>query len=239
MEKDYLIAGLRVRMDSFGRTVEQAMPYLAQTQGEPDIVIRSEDAAKLHEEQPHLDMESCEYLCTGGSFYRQLLLHDGLLIHASAVVMDGYAYLFSAPCGTGKSTHTTMWRKAFGYDRVLMLNDDKPALRLEDGRWYAYGTPWSGKTDQNINIKVPLGGICVLRRGEKNEIKPFSGVQAAFALLDQTTRPKVPHARERLLELVDRLLNKVPVWKLTCTPTEDAAIVSQKAMTEEAKKRFE
>lgn len=237
MERDYLIANLRIRMDTYGRTEAQAEPYLVDTTGDADIIITS-SAEALRAKQPHLSLDDCEYLTTGGSFYRQLLQFDGMMLHSSAVILDGYAYLFSAPCGTGKSTHTTMWREAFGYDRVLMLNDDKPALRLEDGRWYAYGTPWSGKTAQNINVRVPLGGICVLTRGETNEIVPFGGTMAAMAVMEQTARPSDSAGRGRLLELVDSLLNTVPVWKLKCTPTHDAARVSQKAMTEEAKKRF-
>lgn len=237
MEKDYLIAGLRIRMDTWGRTEKQAEPYLTETAGEADIVITSHPEV-LHEKQQHLSLDDCEYLSTGGSFYRQLIGFDGMMLHSSAVVMDGYAYLFSAPCGTGKSTHTTMWRETFGYDKVIMLNDDKPALRLEDGRWYAYGTPWSGKTDQNTNVRVPLGGICVLTRGETNEIVPFGGAQAALAIMEQTARPAGMEGRGRMLELIDSLLNTVSVWKLKCTPTHDAAQVSQKAMSEEAKKRF-
>ena len=237
MERDYLIAGLRVRMDTYGRTAAQAESYLTETAGEADIVITSAPET-LQEQQPHLSLDDCEYLSTGGSFYRQLLQFNGMMLHSSAVVMDGYAYLFSAPCGTGKSTHTTMWRETFGYDRVVMLNDDKPALRREDGRWYAYGTPWSGKTAQNTNIRVPLGGICVLTRGQTNEIVPFGGTQAAFALLEQTARSVTMENRGYLLEMIDSLLSTVPVWKLKCTPTHDAARVSQKAMSEEAKKRF-
>lgn len=236
MEHDYLIAGQRVRMDTFGRTLCQAQPYLTDTVGEPDIIITSEPQS-LKDRQPHLSLDDCEYLCTGGSFYRQLLAHNGLMLHASAVVMDGYAYLFSAPCGTGKSTHTGMWKRAFG-DAVVMLNDDKPALRLENDRWYAYGTPWSGKTAQNVNMRVPLGGICVLTRGEHNEIEPLSGTAAVFSLLDQTVRPRTAEARGKLLELLDVLIAGVPVWKLRCTPTEEAAVVSHEAMSREANKRF-
>ena len=237
MERDYLIAGLRVRMNTWGRTEAQAEPYLTETAGEADIVISSY-AEIFHENHPHLSVDDCEYLTTGGSFYRQLMQFNGMMLHSSAVVMDGYAYMFSAPCGTGKSTHTTMWRQAFGNDRVLMLNDDKPALRLENGQWFAYGTPWSGKTAQNINMRVPVGGICVLTRGETNEIAPFGGTQAALAIMEQTARPGTMEGRGKMLELIDNLLNNVPVWKLKCTPTPDAALVSQKAMSEEAKKRF-
>ena len=236
MEQDYIIAGLRVRMNTFGRTLSQAEPYLTETVGEPDIIIVS-DPQRLKEQQPHLSLDDCEYLCTGGSFYRQLLSHKGLMLHASAVAMDGYAYLFSAPCGTGKSTHTDMWRMAFG-EAVVMLNDDKPALKKEQGRWYAYGTPWSGKTAQNGNMRIPLGGVCMLTRGEQNEIEPYCGATAIFSLLDQTVRPQAANVRGELLELLDDLLSSVPVWKLRCTPTKEAALVSQAAMSEEANKRF-
>lgn len=237
MERDYIIAGLRVRMDTFGRTEVQAAPYQTEISGTPDIVIESH-AQELMDSQPHLTLDDSEYISTGGCFYRQLLKFNALLLHASAVVKDGYAYLFSAPSGTGKSTHTTLWRKTFGYDEVLMLNDDKPALRLEDGRWYAYGTPWSGKTDQNLNLRVPLGGICLINRGQTNSIEPYTGVTAAYELLQQTMRPNSAQVRGQLLELLDNLMVTVPVWRLYCTPTEDAAILSHKAMADEAKRRF-
>ena len=237
MEKDYLIAGLRVRMDTFGRTEEQAEFYATDTVGEPDMII-AHGAEYFQQLYPHLDLDACEYLATGSYFYNRLLKYDAMLLHSSAVVMDGYAYLFSAPCGTGKSTHTSMWRQAFGEERTLMLNDDKPVLRLEDGRWYAYGTPWSGKTSLNLNMRVPVGGVCMLARGQTNEIVPFGGMQALREILEQTARPQLPERRNQLLGLLDKLLNMVPVWKLKCTPTPEAALVSQKAMSEEAKKRF-
>ncbi len=223
-------------MESFGRTLSQAESYQADFSGEPDVVITSHPES-LKERQPHLSLDDCEYLCTGGSFYRQLLNYNGLLLHSSAVVKDGYAFLFSAPCGTGKSTHTTLWREQFG-DAVMMLNDDKPALRKSDGVWYAYGTPWSGKTAQNINMCVPLGGVCVLTRGETNTIVPYSGTKAIFSLLEQTVRPMFGDGRGRLLELLDDLMANVPIWLLKCTPTKDAAILSHEAMLKEAINRF-
>ena len=237
MEKDYLIAGLRVRMDTYGRTEKQAQAYEVEKNGKPDILIHS-DAWYLKEVQPDLEEETCEYIATGVDFFRKLLPFDALMLHSSAVVKDGYAYLFSAPCGTGKSTHTSLWQEAFGAENALILNDDKPILRLEDGHWYAYGSPWSGKTSLNINMRVPVGGICMLNRGESNKIVPHCGARATMELLDQTSRIGNEKYLGKLLELVDKVLADIPVWKLYCTPTVDAAIVSHKAMAEEAKKRF-
>lgn len=226
----YKIAGLTVQMDSFGRTVEQAKPYLCEA-AQPQIVIHS-DWQALQAVQPHLSKDDCEYMYTGSVFYRNLLQHDGFLLHSSAVVVDGKAYLFSAPCGTGKSTHTKLWLQVFG-DRAYILNDDKPALRLEDGVWYAYGTPWSGKHDISANSRVPLAGICFLQRGEKNVIRPFGGSKAVFAFLEQTARPPETALRERLMDLMQKLMETVPVWHLECNMDPEAAVVSYEAMSGE------
>ncbi len=234
---DYRIAGLHVRMDTFGRTLTQARPYAAPIDGEADILIRS-DAARFQVGQPHLSFDSCEYMSTGVSFYRQLLRFNGLLLHSSCVVMDGYAYAFTAHCGTGKSTHTALWLQAFGTDRAYILNDDKPALRFENGVWYAYGTPWSGKTNLNCNRRVPLGGVCVLARGDENRVEPFGGSKVIFALLEQTVRPATREGVSRLLDLLGCLLCEVPLWHMQCTPTVEAAHLAHAVMSREAEARF-
>jgi len=234
MEQYYSITGLTVKMDSFGRTVTQAEPYRTEPAEQADIVIRG-DWKRLQEQQPHLSDEDSEYLVTGGSFYRQLLNFDGMLLHASAVVRHGKAYLFSAPCGTGKSTHTALWCRMF--PDAVILNDDKPALRREEGRWYAYGTPWSGKTDQNQNLRTELAGICLLRRGGENVIRPFGGAKAIHDLLEQTVRPRDPRLLGNLLELLDKLLNEVPVWEMECNMEPDAPRVSYGAMSGERNER--
>ena len=229
MKQYYKIAGLTVEMDSFGKTVEQAEDYLIQTPNAVDIVIRS-DWKTLKEKAPHLSDEDCEYLSSGGNFYLQLINFDGFLIHSSAVVMDGKAYIFTAPCGTGKSTHTSLWIKEFG-NKAFILNDDKPAIRLENGKFVVYGTPWSGKTDKNVNTSADLAGICLLNRGDKNEIQRISGTKAVFGILSQTVRPKNKEYMEKLLELLSNIINDVPVWELHCNMDVEAARVSYNAMS--------
>ena len=228
MVQYYNIAGLTVQMDTFGRTLEQAEPYLCE-EAEPQIVMNA-DWQALQSRQPHLSKDDAEYISTGQFFYNTLLRHSGFLLHSSAVVVDGRAYLFSAASGTGKSTHTQLWLDIFG-DRAYMLNDDKPAIRYEDGAWYAYGTPWSGKYDISTNARVPLAGICFLKRGEVNEIKPFTGSAAAFAFLEQTIRPANAAIRVKLMDLVEQLVKDVPFWQLSCNMGKEAAMVSYRAMS--------
>ena len=237
MLKQYRIAGLTVEMDTFGRAEKQAEAYRAEFAESPQVSL-CVDSESLQKKYPYLTQDEAQYIFTCSQFYEKMLNFDGMLLHASAVVKDGYAFLFSASSGTGKSTHTTLWRQVYGYDRVLMLNDDKPALRRENGRWYAYGTPWSGKTDQNLNMRVPLGGICILERGETNGIVPFGGPTAIYDLLQQTIRPAAPETRLKLLDLLNDLLTDVPVWKLRCNMEQEAARVSHDAMYQAAKEKW-
>lgn len=228
MERFYKIAGLTVQMDTFGRTEKLAEPYLC-PEGPADLVIRS-DREGVQAKNPNISASHCEYLASGASFYQQLMAFDGLLLHAAAVVVDGKAYLFTAPRKTGKSTHVQLWLDAFG-DRALILNEDKPALRLIDGKWYAFGTPWSGKTGRNTNLQVPIGGIAILARAEENSIEAYPGAMALHQLLEQTVRPTDPRMSIRLLELMDSLLRQVRVWKLHCNMDRSAAELAYKTMS--------
>ncbi len=226
--KRYQIADLQVDMDVSGRTWKQAQPYAVEPVGEADMVIDCDVEAYLQKYPGFKTLEIAEYMGTGGMFARQLLQHNGFFLHSSAVILDGKAYLFSAHCGTGKSTHTQKWIRLFG---AQYLNDDKPALRRLDGTWYAYGTPWSGKHDLSTPIGVPLGGIAFLQRGEINSIAPLEPIAAMAQLMPQTIRRLPQEKMDLLLPLVDALLQEVPIWQLTCRNDDEAAHVSRAAMT--------
>ena len=229
MEYTYNIAGLTIAMETFGRTLEQAKPYLVEHDGEVDFRIESAWERCKHL-MPNVDDDLGEYLYSGFDFYKKLLQHGGLMLHSSAVVVDGRAYLFTADSGTGKSTHTGLWLKKFS-DRAYILNDDKPAIRREADGWYAYGTPWSGKHDISRNLRVPLAGIACVNRAVENSIHPFGGLEAIQAIMKQVNRPKGMEFRANLMELLDRLLTEVPVWKLHCNMDISAAEVSYNAMS--------
>ena len=226
---DYCIAGLKVRMDTFGRTAEQAALYVCPVCDTPDILIQSEPE-RVKAAYPRLSDEECEYLASGASFYRQLLDFDGMMLHSSAVVMDGRAYLFTANSGTGKSTHTRLWRQVFG-DRAVMVNDDKPFLKLTETGVLACGSPWSGKHGLDTNITVPLQGICILERGKENQIHRISSEEALPMLLHQSYCPLAPEKRTRFEEQVRFLAETVPLWHMYCNMDPSAAEVSHQAMS--------
>lgn len=228
--KRYRIAGLAIDMEVGGRTLLQAEPYGTPVQGPADMVIQI-DIDRILEMNPGItDRDMAEYLGTGHQFCALLPLHQGFMLHSSAVICDGKAYLFSAPSGTGKSTHTEKWMRLFGAE---YLNDDKPALRFVDDHWMAYGTPWSGKHDISAPRGVALGGIAVLTRGEENAISRLSPAEALPYIMSQTIFRQTRLRMDKQLALLDDLLDRVPVWKLTCRNDDDAALMSHDVMVAE------
>lgn len=172
------------------------------------------------------DTEQPDFYLESLALYRKLcgiLLHeDVLLFHCSALELDGRAYLFTAPSGTGKSTHARLWRQVFGA-RVTMLNDDKPLLRRQlDGSWRVYGTPYSGKENLQTNTSQTVYGIVLLEQAMENRIEPVSSKDAFPRLLAQTYHDaQAPAALLHTMDLVGSLA-QLPVFRLGCTISEQA-----------------
>lgn len=200
------IANLGVDVPELGDLPRRCKPYEADVP--VDITL---DVTQIRPDTwKEASAESNYYLSSGFDFYRQLLRHDGMMLHASAVVVDGYAYLFSGPCGMGKSTHTAMYKKTF--PDAVIINDDKPALRRIDGTWYAFGTPWCGKDGINVNTSAPLGGICFLHRGD-TLLRRITALEAVPQFLKQTGGRNNAQNAQLLLTLLDDLLRNVPVFE--------------------------
>ena len=158
-----------------------------------------------------------------------LVSRDVLMLHGSTVAVDGEAYLFTAPCGTGKSTHTRSWMTVFG-DRAVMVNDDKPFIHVTSSGAVAYGSPWNGKHGLSTNVRVPLKGICLLHRGSENEIHRADPSRIRDLLLHQVHMPDDPVLAQRVIFLADELLKNVALWEMYCNKELDAARVAHAAM---------
>ena len=226
------IADLLVEVSAAGGMSPRCRSYEDQSASTPDIVIT--DKSYVPDNWPALSYEDMCYMESGANFYGHLLSHGGMMLHASAVALGGRAFLFSGPCGRGKSTHTRLWQQEFGANAVV-FNDDKPALRLIDGRWFAYGTPWCGKDGINSNIKVPLSGVCFLERGSSNLIRRLSASEASSRIVGQTMRRfgRV-ESLDLMLGLVDKLVRDIPVYELMCNISAEAAHLSRRVMEADA-----
>ena len=197
--------------------------------GRPEFTITlPEEELRMCEEEAPAPRYVHEYLLSGTKFYFGLIRRHGMLLHSSAVVKDGKAYLFTANSGVGKSTHTGYWLELF--PDAYILNDDKPAIRCFDDGIYVYGTPWSGKHDISRNEKVRLGGIAVVERADSNFIEPMPPASAAVKILSQTVRKIREERMVELLTTLDRVLREVPVYRLGCINDKSAAEVSSRVM---------
>ena len=224
------IADLIVDIPEAGGMAPRCQAYLTTGQAPVDITI-SEDRYKPDRWEGLTCEQTC-YMESGYHFYANLLRFSGMMLHASALEYEGKAYLFSGPSTVGKSTHTRQWQETFG-PGVRVLNDDKPALRLVDGKWYAYGTPWCGKDGINENRKAPLAGICFLKQAEENRIRRLKPVEAVGYICSQTVYNLSKQENiDRMLSCVDALVRDIPVWQLENFPGEAAARLAWETMSD-------
>jgi hypothetical protein len=168
--------------------------------------------------------------------YRQIAerlpMSNIVLFHGSVIAVDGIGYLFTAKSGTGKSTHTRLWREQFG-SRAVMVNDDKPLLKITDSGVIAYGTPWNGKHRLSTNIAVPLNAVCVLTRDKENHIMEILPRDAYLMLLQQTYRPMDGTSMVQTMKLIDGMMKNTRFYRLGCNMESESARVAYEGMNRE------
>lgn len=235
----YEISDLKIEICSFSEKINYKYKnYTVKKNISANIIFDNEKIESVRKNKKNLKKQNTiefygkqispalhEYISTGLAFARALLDYNGFCLHSSAIAVDNQAVLFAAKSGTGKSTHTRLWREYFGEDKAIMINDDKPAIRwMDDGIFYAYGTPWSGKTDLNTNVKVPLAAIVLLERSDTNWIKPVERREAVMQIYVHALKPEDgdKDKTEKLMDIVGKTAEKIPVYRMGCTISEEA-----------------
>lgn len=228
----YRIAELNIQLDpEYPETISRLRPYLTGSAVADFAVERDAEGFAAFEAASNFpnrpDLNEGPYLYT--KICQKILAeYDGFFFHSSALELDGEGYLFTALSGTGKSTHTRNWRKAFG-NRVTMINDDKPIIRKINGKFCVCGTPWMGKSNIGCNRVAPIKAVYVLRRGEENSAQKISPGAVLKQLLEATLLPKSKENMSRLLSLFDELFSSVDLFLLTCNKDVSAAEVAYSA----------
>jgi hypothetical protein len=151
-----------------------------------------------------------EYVFISMLFLDIATLEGFIPLHASCVIKNKAAYLFSAPSGTGKSTHASFYTSVLDGD---ILNDDKPILK----DMKVYGTPFSGKTALNQNASYPLKAIYFIEQGSIDQIQPLSIDESSKLLLKNIARPTTQDTWEALLPAINDLLNQAKFYKALLT----------------------
>ncbi len=182
--------------------------------------------------KPQLDENAPEVLKTWSDHYsfmlmgivfrNNLLNNGGIVMHASSIAWEGKGLLFTAPSGTGKSTHVRLWEKYYG-DAVTVVNDDTPAIRFHDDTPILCGTPWSGSSDKFDNKEVPIKAIVALSQAPENSIKQLNVFEALPMIMP---RCFLPYFDEELMKkaytALEKLVKNVPVYHLKCRPDKEA-----------------
>lgn len=157
------------------------------------------------------------------SYISFTLAHNTLLLHSSAILKDGQAYLFLGKSGTGKSTHSRMWQEVF--QDAELLNDDHPVVRrFADGRVVAYGSPWSGKTHCYRNLSAPLRAIVRIKRAEYNKLTRLSAVRSYASVMTSCTGAQwSEELSSSKVKALNALITSVGCYQMECLPNNEAA----------------
>lgn len=225
------VAGIAVGIENRYKHIERiARDYL--TDGQPLFTVSATDR-EIEDERRRSETELHDGYLESTVIHRRiaerLYEYDALLFHGAVIELDGRAYAFTAPSGTGKTTHTRLWLEHFG-PRARYINGDKPIIRFKDGVPYAYGTPWLGKEGYGENAAAPLAGIVYVKRGESNSARELGFDEISDLLVSQIYLPRAPLAAMRTLSLINKLSSGVKLIELKCNMEKDAPVVSARAL---------
>lgn len=233
MKNIYKFGDIPVEIEYRGDYFEdKAKDYITDEEPLFSLFATDED---LEYEQNHSEDDTeyskpyLEYIAIYRLFCEKAIDYGVVLFHSSVVEVNNECYLFAAKSGTGKSTHTRMWREVFG-ENAVMINDDKPLIREIDGKFYAYGTPWDGKHALSVNKKSPIKAICYIERGEKNEIAKGDMINTTYKLIAQVYRPRNEEGTIKVLDFADSMLKSIPMYEMKCTISHEAAQMAYDAM---------
>lgn len=229
------VAGLKVSTPcKYPQIANICRDFTAPEDTHPDFSIDT-DACDLAFESNQMKKEHGEnviapdWLLESSAIHRKIsrtaLAYSRLMMHGSSLSYKGEGVIFTALSGTGKSTHTSFWRSAFGED-VRMINDDKPFLDLSRDTPMICGSPWMGKHHLGENISCPLRAIVIVERAERDRICKVSFSDAVPEIYRQIYRGENTSEVMTALSLMDRI-SKVPVYRLGCTISEHSAVMAR------------
>ena len=161
-----------------------------------------------------------EVFTTLAKVLEALIDYDAFMLHGATIALNNSAYVFSAPSGTGKTTHIMKWLERC--PDAFVVNGDKPFIKFnDDGTVLACGSPWAGKENMYTNTMVPLKAIVLMERAEDNSIERISFAEAFPKLLEQTYRPEDPDKMRKTLKLMQRLNPAVSFWRFKFNNMKD------------------
>ena len=232
------LAGKKIGITTENIHLRKKWADYAVTTDQPDFIVEISpddieyELSKYEERNStnaHVNTNTLESTAVYRKIAEKMIDYNTLLFHGSAIAVDGQCYLFCADSGTGKSTHTRLWRE-YLKERAVMVNDDKPLVRVDE-TIYVHGTPWSGKHQLDTNISVPLKAVCFLARGEVNEIHQVSRDDAFLKLMRYGYRSEDPEKLLHSMDILACILEKTQMYSLSCNMDPEAAVIAYEYMS--------
>lgn len=162
------------------------------------------------------------------SLEHDCLHHHAFLLHASYIIYDGQAILFTAPSGNGKSTQADLWATHAGAE---IINGDRALIFFENGQWYAGGFPVCGSSSYCLNRTAPLKAIVYLDKAPENRIRRLKGFQPVNFVYSQAFVNRWNSADCRAIsDMIIELAGSVPIFHYECTKEPDAVSYLKEAV---------
>lgn len=232
------LAGIPVGISAiYPSTAEFMHDYLCS--GEPEFSIAVSEGDILYEREKSSEQDKADGIAVrnfSDNYLETLAIlrkiaeklpdYNAVLFHGTVVAADSCAYMFTAPSGTGKTTHAGLWLSLL--PQAYILNGDKPFLRIMDKGVAAGGTPWQGKEGLGRNEILPLKSICILEQSAENNIEKITFNDALPTLVNQVYRHKA--SMLATLRLISEIGQRTELYRLRCNTDPEAARVSIRKM---------
>lgn len=229
----YEIAGLRIDIQNkYEYTDRFCAEYLSADQTLPvdlSACVSEEEFLAEKSQSPNFSDGYIENICLYRNICLQLPSFDRILLHCAVLEYAGKGYAFLGKSGTGKSTHTRLWKKYLSTPR--MVNGDKPILQYVNGHFLVHGTPWKGKEGWGNKLSAPLCGLCFLEQAKENSLQKLSPSEASKRIFTQVLLPADEKNVSATLELLDKLVSNTPAFLLKCNISEEAVRLAFEALT--------
>ncbi|MBR3738744.1 MAG: hypothetical protein IKN26_08410 [Eubacterium sp.] len=206
-----------------------------ETKGKIDFEVETTDE-KIDKEIENSEFnpprDYAESICIYREIAEVLPSYNRCVFHGAVIEYNNKGFIFTAPSGTGKTTHISLWKKFLG-DKMSIVNGDKPILHFENGEVFAYSTPYAGKERLQNHSSVKLSGICLIKRGKENKIQKVNAGDYLTEIVPQVYMPFEPLQAMKTLEHLDELLKDVPMYVLYCDISKEAFKTSFEELTGE------
>lgn len=154
-----------------------------------------------------------------GLEYRMIRRND-MILHASSVLDQGKALLFSAPSGKGKSTQAALWQSC---RHGRLANGDRALLHREKDLWLACGWPMAGSSGVSLSYHSPVRALILLDQASQNMARRLpSGEAWKLVGREIVLRPWDGADLAAAEKLLRGFCRNIPVYAYSCRRDESA-----------------